>query len=740
MSGVGCRGAIVLALVLGPLPAAVHAQRLTPNAQRPSVILLLCEGLTLDDLENPLNPAVYAFAMNGQVGLMSAPVAGRKTDTAAMLAIAAGRLAPAENSDEEVFQVREKHPEGNSGLDVYRRRTGFDLTIAPVDHVLPYTEPAVHLGIAPLIRRGLANKVSGASASRGFRIAVAGNGDTDGPGRRIGLLGMNPRGIVPMANLGRECLEPDAAAPYGHKDSPRKLAAWTFFLADSDLVVIHLGDLARAESARPSLTSEQFADARAQALNRLDVLLKSLNQIARERGISPSALLVSTRPPFGQSGGWNRLSVAVSGKLNADLDARLLTSATTRTKGLISNLDITPTLLAWLGVPQPAHMTGHSITMTRGSMTDLRRMDALTRANADGIVPIFVVMGGIAAVAGFGGLLAVRLGRRAGWSALMMLVLSNFPLAMLLVVLLHPGSVIELGAATGVLMVGLAAVEYISGVMVHRRRPNTPATVGAVLAFAAFTVASIHVDALLGQYLIKFSLFSSYQVAGIRFYGIGNEYMGVLVGMALLFVFLGGLKPVVAFPLFIVTALVLGIPSLGADAGGLVAACVALGIGSLILLNRRADWRHALGFAVLGFMAAFLLAFIDRAVFGEESSHLGGAIQSAGKQGAAVLLEIIERKVRMNFAILFNPFTLTAIAGAAVVIILVSGPLRVRLALLVEQYPGWQRGLPAAGWGALAAFLFNDSGAVPAIFILGAFIASGLILLFTLPPDAISEP
>jgi len=703
------------------------------------VILILCEGLTLDDLENPRNPALQEFAKNGRVALMSAPVAGRKTDTAAMLPIATGTLAPAEESDEEVFQVREKHPEGDLGLDVYRRRTGLDLTLSSVDQALPYAEPAVHLGIASLTRRGLANKVLGTAVGSSIRIAVAGNADTDRLGRRAGLVGINPRGIVGMANLGRECLEIDTAAPYGHSDNPRKLAAWAFFLAESDLVVIHLGDMARAESARSNL-SGQFDQARNQAVISLNVLIESLNQIARERRISPSALLVSTRPPFTESGSWNRLSVAVSGRLNGGPTAGLLMSATTRTPGLISNLDIAPTLLSWLKVPRPAPMTGHPITETRGSMIDLRQMDALTRANADGIVPIFVVLGIIAAFSGFGGLLAVRLGRTASVASSLMLVLSNFPLAMLLVVLLHPKSVLELGAYTGILMLGLALLEHFTARIVHQRQPNLSVPHGTILALAAFTVLTIVIDTLLGQYLIKFSLFSSYQVNGIRFYGIGNEYMGVLVGMALLLTFHGGFRPTAAVAMFGAATLVLGLPSLGADAGGLVAALVAFGIGFLILAGRKADWRHAAAFAILGFLAAFLLAFIDRAISGAEASHLGGAIQSASAQGSGALLEIIQRKARMNLTILLNPFTLIAIAGAIAVVILVGGPLREKLAAIVEQYPGWRRGIPAAAWGALAAFLFNDSGAVPAIFILGAFISSGLILLFALPQQPDSAP
>ena len=41
-------------------------------------------------------------------------------------------------------------------------------------------------------------------------------------------------------------------------------------------------------------------------------------------------------------------------------------------------------------------------------------------------------------------------------------------------------------------------------------------------------------DGLTGTTLVSQSVLSAYALAGIRFYGIGNEYMGLLLGGALL--------------------------------------------------------------------------------------------------------------------------------------------------------------------------------------------------------------
>src|SRR6476659_2981669 len=65
----------------------------------PRFILVLCNGLTLDDLYSPRLPHLRDLGMSGAVGLMNTAVSGPKTDTAAILTLALGTLAPSESTD-----------------------------------------------------------------------------------------------------------------------------------------------------------------------------------------------------------------------------------------------------------------------------------------------------------------------------------------------------------------------------------------------------------------------------------------------------------------------------------------------------------------------------------------------------------------------------------------------------------------------------------------------------------------
>jgi len=745
----------------------------TPPA--PRTILILFDALTADDLRDPALPHLRALAQSGGVGLMNTAVAGPKTDTAAVLTLALGAQAPAEPTDEEVYLNRSEWVESAPAGIVFQRRTGIRVnessdnrvmgnpTTRSPDHPTPQhlntstPERLVHLGIASLKRRGLNHRLIGAVLARAGKteaLRVGGNADTDRPGRRAALFVVNADGIGPYGPVATTSFPDSPAMRAGKGDidghngpaplslqgrkagdeggiSVQALAQWAAEQHSS--VVVHLGDGARVEAMRSRLEAAAYARARRAALTRLDELLSALTPLSLPRsrvsargaggreGDPVRILLLSPRPPANERGEWDRLTPVVLA--GADATPGLLTSATTRTPGLIANVDIAPTLLQWLDVPVPAAMTGHplSIVPSGDPLAEIARLDRLVTVNARALVPIFALLGVCAAAVVLGGLAASW--QRSAFAptfALGILFLMNMPLAMLLVVFLAPTSVITLIVWTLALMLLGTGAELLGSQSPLQR-------------VAFLTVLVILVDAFFGQPLVKFSVFSAYQLPGLRFYGIGNEYMGVLIGLTLLWMSLGRMSARWAGAVFLGVALVIGFPRLGANAGGLVAAAAAFGCGWMIRRGRRVDAKAAALWTLGGLAGAFTLAALERSIFGSESSHLGGALQAAGTQGYGYLPEIVARKLLMNARILLHPAALAALASIAALLLLARRTLRARTQTLLAQHPTWSSGLPAAGFGALAAFLFNDSGIVAALFLLGAFLMAGLYFLFTDP-------
>src|SRR5438874_2064206 len=125
MNRMGFLKRVLLAgLILAPL-LLVSLPLFAQMAPGPSVIVVLFDGLTLDDIYDVNRPDLSRLARHGAVGLMNTAVTGPRNDTSAMLALALGVLAPSELTDEEAYQKDEK-VEGDRADVVYRRRTGID--------------------------------------------------------------------------------------------------------------------------------------------------------------------------------------------------------------------------------------------------------------------------------------------------------------------------------------------------------------------------------------------------------------------------------------------------------------------------------------------------------------------------------------------------------------------------------------------------------------------------------------
>jgi len=221
----------------------------------------------------------------------------------------------------------------------------------------------------------------------------------------------------------------------------------------------------------------------------------------------------------------------------------------------------------------------------------------------------------------------------------------------------------------------------------------------------AATAVSVGFDQFLPTHWGDFSPLQGYFGLGIRFYGVGNEMLGILLGALAVCVPLRSRLAAawigVAF---------FGASFLGADFGAVVA------FGSLVawdalskpwtgLTPRRSMVVVRAALSVVGGIAlAVGAAWIDS--LGPWASHGGQAIRTAERSGLGPLLEIIVRKLAMNLEIGFRPPTLAGVAGVALVawmgrhVIGRRGP--------GESGPGYLAGAVAAG------LVFNDSGVVVA--------------------------
>jgi hypothetical protein len=237
------------------------------------------------------------------------------------------------------------------------------------------------------------------------------------------------------------------------------------------------------------------------------------------------------------------------------------------------------------------------------------------------------------------------------------------------------------------------------------------------------TLLLVLLDCLLGSPLMTFSPFGSSVVLGDRYYGIGNLYMGVAVGSAILLVCLatqlfGGFldKPLkryaFATAVFLVTALFLGYPRLGANMGGLITAAAAFAVTLLKLEGGRIGARKiAVLIVVLVIFVAAILA-VDLLLPGSVS-HSGKAVSNVKSMGISSLVSQVGRKLAAGWKLAFTSIwrillLLTVLGG-----FLVNWKSRI-YRRMKEELPYLAAGSVGLSVGIVVALLFNDSGIEPA--------------------------
>lgn len=419
-------------------------------------------------------------------------------------------------------------------------------------------------------------------------------------------------------------------------------------------------------------------------------------------------VLIVGLPPSGE-----RLAPVITA--GGGLSTGILTSDTTRTRGLISDVDIAPTLLQWHGVAPRAGEHPIRTIQEDNAFAAVQQVARRCRWNVQGLIPIGALqtIGGLLAVfAALGTIHRRTISRRAK------LLLS---VAIGTLLSLPAGTVLAPHLPTDTFWQYMGAM-VLSAVCLslwaHWGTWKEPYR--AYIRTCALSTLVILVDGVSGQHGIKSSMYSAYALSGIRFYGIGNEMMGVLIGCALAWG-LYGFSEVFRAVLWVAVAIVLAVPAWGANLGGLLTAGTGLGcaweitrakVGTLLSV-RSVRW---LGIAVL---SAVVIMWIDS--LSASPSHIGEAWLRWRSEGWQAVLDTLASKLALTGRVLASPFAWGVLA--AIVLALWALTRNSTLKLLRN---GWRSENTAWLVCILSAFVFNDSGFVPAAAILGIWVGAVL--------------
>lgn len=735
---------LLICLALGmllPLTTAQAAER--------KLLIVVMDNVTWQDLraEGVEAPTFWQLARKSAVGAMCVRTAGVEGE-GSYLTLGAGARAAAPPS---LFPPR--FPEGyafdsDEWVEGERAATAFRALTGQA----PGVSRVLHLGLGEIWQQNLdlsyplhLGLLGGTLTRAGLRVACLGNADTARSlHREIAALAMDGQGRVALGEVGSEMRQRDDSVPYRYTTNSRRLlSAFDRVSRQADVVIVDLGDTSRAEEYASLVTPAQRPALRARAIARADRTLTGL--LRRAPRATWAVLLLAPNAPAPTPG---RTFAALTPILLAlpEGGPGLLTSPSTRRPGLVVNTDLAATVLQYFGLPVPSETFGRPITPqpasgdALASLThDLERQDALEAVRR----PIF---------RGFATFAAVAL-----WLCVALLLLGeavprwarSLGRGLLLLALAAPSASLLLGAYPD----PLPALKFGGALLGFTLLVSLLASAGAQgragdAVLAGMVVMLLVADLLLGQRMLHWSPLSYSVSAGARFYGLGNEYAGALLGGAL--VTAAALLPaprsesragraLLALLLLGLTAAV-GWPSLGANFGMALSCALAFLIFAVYLLRHQFSWVDALvlPLALVGLAVIIVVAdlFLTQ---GKAVSHVGRLVEEIRAQGPGPLLDAIVRKLSMSFLLLRTSLWTDLALGALALLVtaIVTRP-RALFAALGER-PWLTPAVISAVVGAAAAILFNDSGILAAAMVL-LYAAGAIAYLALAQPEPRPTP
>lgn len=243
--------------------------------------------------------------------------------------------------------------------------------------------------------------------------------------------------------------------------------------------------------------------------------------------------------------------------------------------------------------------------------------------------------------------------------------------------------------------------------------------IARLAAVGTVTALSLSLDLLRDAPLMKTSVLGYDVVSGARYYGLGNEYMGVLVGSALLGT--AGLFQLYPNRRWLLPAVTLALAALvlflvapggGANFGGTLTAAAAFPVTLLAIAQIRLGWRSGAGLAALFLGFALLALFLNMRVPVEAQSHLGRTLALMASEGWQALGDVVSRKAAMNARLFrYSQWSRAFVVFILVLVVLFWRPRGV-LAQVRSRFPLLSAGFPGIIAGSITAFLLNDSGVV----------------------------
>lgn len=646
------------------------------------VLVVSLPGITMEDLIMGQNRNILSLMEKGAIGLVNCRLPKGYPAESAYLAMGSARRLVGKEEARLCFGTDELFL-GERGEEVYERYWGF----------LPPLKTLVHIGFPaiveynPSLRGRMGYTLLGDLLhKRGVKTVLLGNADTISElHREASCVLIDSKGIIREGEISKALLKPDPAFPGGLRTDfhilKRELKK---HLGDNRFIFIETGDSLRIDSQHPYISEERRKLLIREFLKSVDDLLGYIIPLLRREDI---LIVISPYPGRWAVEEGKTLSplIVVGGGMKG-----LLTSGTTKTEGIVSLYDFAPTIASFFGgagrlylgkkmYSQPVGKPLEAILQIRQESWRSWSIHKIISAHLILLTLTFFLLGFLLPLAypssRFLALFPLVL-------PMVLLLLSPFPLNEKEMVFVFPLLTFLL----------LASCRFFSN--------KSPLYITLLLLLL------IILDTLNKGKLMAGSGIGHSVEEGARYYGIGNEFMGLLVGCMLVINYYYPRLPLYWF-LWSFVALLVVAPWWGANWGGFLTTLTCFAYMELSeIKGKRKGYIYLL---LCLFFALGLPMLVDILT---SKTHIGLAFRGLFLGKVGDLMEIIQRKVVTNIKLFrYSDWTIVLITEGILLFIFYG----LRYLLPGEKTPRW---LKAVLLSTLVAFALNDSGVVASAFLL----------------------
>jgi hypothetical protein len=379
---------------------------------------------------------------------------------------------------------------------------------------------------------------------------------------------------------------------------------------------------------------------------------------------------------------------------------RTLASDTTRRTGVVTDLDVRPTIFEFHGRAVPSDLDGLPLRVVddpppfelHERYLAMRRMTVPVQTAA----ALYVVVGGLFGIA----LIAMRrhvpqaLARAGAWVGMSVPIMA--------VALLAAGHLPTLSYATVVpFVIGATAVGTLAFTPLARRDAMLPPAAIGVAVLLFFLV-----EAAMGWTAALTPFLGGSQLDGGRFFGLPNAFVGLLIGASLYVAF--RLSPGWGFALVVAVALFSGLPFAGANIGAAVSLFAAAGLWFCLRTRGRLGWREAGVTAAVVVVGTGVILFAHRFLT-STPTHITRFEEATGWHLGNVWRTFTHRLSTGWHLIEQNPFALVPVIGLpATLLAVLRPPPLVRQAF--HRHPAWRDALLVVLLSGIVAYVANDTG------------------------------